>query len=133
MRRLTRALVELDASASWYLACGMGIVTAIEELQRVEKLFVDRLISSRGSDLHMTEICKGIEGVQVVLRRAQAPARVKISAPIGCHELGRSPIEIQEIILSKSIDPTREEYPNTEVKSTRNVNVVRDGVSSHLI
>ena len=58
---------ELDASASWYLACGMGIVTAIEELQRVEKLFVDRPISSRGSDLHMTEICKGIEGVQVVL------------------------------------------------------------------
>jgi|TARA_B100000287_G_scaffold354533_1_gene344776 hypothetical protein len=45
----------------------MGIVTAIEELQRVEKLFVDRPISSRGSDLHMTEICKGIEGVQVVL------------------------------------------------------------------
>lgn len=68
MRRLTRAQKkELDASASWYLACGMGIVTAIEELQRVEKLFVDRPISSRGSDLHMTEICKGIEGAQVVL------------------------------------------------------------------
>lgn len=68
MRRLTRAQKkELDASASWYLACGVGIVTAIEELQRAEKLFVDRPISSRGSDVNMAEICKGIESAQVVL------------------------------------------------------------------
>ena len=56
---------ELDASASWYLAW-YGYSDSHEE-PAVEKLFVDRPISSRGSDLHMTEICKGIEGVQVVL------------------------------------------------------------------